>query len=549
MDWFVMKALVRQLRQELLHSVVNKVFQPEQDLVILKLWNGHRTLNLLLCVKPGEARFHLTTRSYPNPVRPPRFCQLLRSRLERLAAIELDECERVLSLEFTSADSRSIRLVADFRGAQANLCCLDSEGKMIDALRRSGPRALGGGAIAEPYERALKSERIPLRRLGESWPEEIAADELPSWLLSNVAPMNASLAHAICEAVSRGGNIQELLEEVVSKQLKNLEILVDDDRSEPRLRTAPITGTSAENNSSQLVDDFYHDQRRIAVGDLTSLVRCARKYRARLLKRLEHIEKDRQRIALAEIEREAGDLILAQLYRIKKGMVEVELDDYFHDGETRRLELKPHLDPAANAQHYFKLYRKAHGAVEHIDRRDSQTRDELVWIEDVLHALDENPASEQILSIRSELIEAGLFKQRIALAPRQRDRTQTGVEQGEAPSGLIFLMGKNNHANDQVSRTLAQKGDLWFHAKGLPGSHLVLKTQGHPPAEEDVLFVAALAAGHSRGRQEDKVEVMIAAAEQVRKPKGSRPGAVTVASYRTVVVSPARFEDLKKNRS
>jgi predicted ribosome quality control (RQC) complex YloA/Tae2 family protein len=114
------------------------------------------------------------------------------------------------------------------------------------------------------------------------------------------------------------------------------------------------------------------------------------------------------------------------------------------------------------------------------------------------------------------------------------------VRQAITPGGYTLFWGRNNRSNDHVSRTLTRPDDLWFHAANMPGCHLVLrrKGEGGDVPEADVLFAAAIAAAHSRGKDAGKVEVMVAEGKWVRKPKGARPGLVTVEHYRTVVVRP-----------
>ena len=157
-------------------------------------------------------------------------------------------------------------------------------------------------------------------------------------------------------------------------------------------------------------------------------------------------------------------------------------------------------------------------------------------------ALEAGDAAE-LAQVRLELEEGGLLPTPSARRrPARTEGPEAGVRRGETPGGYSIAWGKNNRSNDHVSRQLTAEGDWWFHAHDLPGCHLVLKTSGRPSAvpETDLLYAAAVAAGYSRGKGSDKVEVIIAPGKAVRKPKGARPGLVVVERFRTVVVRPLR---------
>ena len=182
----------------------------------------------------------------------------------------------------------------------------------------------------------------------------------------------------------------------------------------------------------------------------------------------------------------------------------------------------------------------------HVSRRLQETDDELSWFEGLLLALEDAESPEELQEIRQELLDAGVLKQqRIDPVRRKKEVSLPKLNSTVSPSGLDILWGKNNRSNDEISTRQTEKDDLWFHAHNQPGCHLVLKRgerKGELP-DEDVMFAASIAAGYSRGRHDHKVEVMVTEGKNVRKPKGARPGLVTVNSYRAVIVPPMRMEE------
>ena len=469
-----LEAVARELRTELEGARINKVHQPEETLLILRFWTGRKNLDLLIQAG-SEPRIHLTSQKFPNPQRPPRFCQLLRARLGRLSAVRLVPGDRLLRLEFQDASQAPAVLLVSLRGTLANVLYLNAEGKIIDALRRDGNRALGFGLL--------------------------------------------------------GSRIDEM-----QKQLEQIDVNIPSPKgkSDPSLEGVPGPSAAIEAGTG--------GDRGQSGGQGRELERAANRHRKKLLRRLQSIEADRLRCEGGERRRELGDLLLAQMYKVKKGMESVVLDDYYSESaEPVEVELRPDQSPAQNAERYFKLSGKAQRGLAHVERRSTEAREELDWLDAVLHSLQEAEGPMELLPIREELIEAGVYKEPRAMAQRPRQETPAGLRETRAPSGARILFGRNNRANDYLSRVLAKSGDHWFHAKGVPGCHLVLKSAD--PTQEDLLFAASLAAGYSRARNEGRAEVMVADPAHIRKPKGSRPGAVTVSVFRSLLVAPRRLED------
>jgi predicted ribosome quality control (RQC) complex YloA/Tae2 family protein len=265
----------------------------------------------------------------------------------------------------------------------------------------------------------------------------------------------------------------------------------------------------------------------------------------RLGSRRSRIEEEQEASSRAEELRQAGELLLGQLYRLRPGMTTVVLENYYADPPTPlTLSLEPRLTPQENAEKYFHQYKKLKRSREHLARRLRETEEERDWLEDVALALEEAENAEELAEIRRELVEARLLQAAPrASGPRGGSDPGRRVREAITPSGYRLYWGTGNRVNDHVSRHLCKAEDLWFHVLNLPGCHLVLKRdQGGEVPVADQLYAAALAAGYSRGKNEGKVEVMVTEGKWVKKPKGARPGLVTVKQYRTLLVVPRRME-------
>jgi predicted ribosome quality control (RQC) complex YloA/Tae2 family protein len=237
-----------------------------------------------------------------------------------------------------------------------------------------------------------------------------------------------------------------------------------------------------------------------------------------------------------------GELLLANRQRLQRGLGAGTVDDYYCvPPQPVTIPLDPQRTPQDNVERCFLMARKARRRIDHLLRRREETEAELEWLATVDQALAEARTPGELLTLRQELEEFGLIRALPGAAHRRRAPSpRDQLRQAVSPGGFELRWGRNNRSNDYLCRELLGPDDLWFHAHGLPGCHLALKRGGFageiPPA--DLLFAAALAAGCSRGKDAVSVEVMIAEGRHVHKPKGARPGLVTVSHYRTLRVAP-----------
>jgi len=278
--------------------------------------------------------------------------------------------------------------------------------------------------------------------------------------------------------------------------------------------------------------DFYHQ-----------LQQTLHRQTKKLQKRLRKIEKELTVQKNSSDYRQIGDLLLANLHLLKRGMTEIELDNYYlQPPEMVKIELDALLLPAQNAEKYFKRYKKGSRGVAHSQRRLRETQVELAWLEQLEYQLKDRIESSDVEEIAEELRRAGLLKDKNRLHAKRTLQPSTPHET-LSPSGLKILWGRNNRQNDEISTRILKPGDVWLHAKDVPGAHVVLKSDrtGKSISDEDLTYAAAIAAGYSKSRDGHKVEVMLANANSVHKPKGQKPGLVTVRHYKTLTVKPLRL--------
>ncbi len=550
MDTFFIEAVVQELTGRTAGARIDKIHQPEAEIFILRLWTGRETLRLLLDFGGDQARLHLTEGRWGNPFTPPRFCQLLRSRLARIIDIKKVAHERIVHFACKGITGEDYLLIAELLGSQANLLLLNGEGKIVDSLKRhaGGRNATPGQPYRPPPTPNRYSLADPLPVIP---PETVGSSTFERWLLDHITPMSPPVAADLAVGVAGGAAPAKVLADLRRRWLAREFRPAIASWGGQSVLTAlplsrlPLTDIEEFSSPSSAADRFYSTASAPAAGQEEVRSAITRGLR-RLHGRMKKIEADRQQGGGAEQEREMGELLLINLHRLRRGMQEVTVENYFADPPSPlRIPLNPRLSPQENAERYFRGYKKKQRGREHVVRRFRETGEEIVWLEEVAHFFEEVQTGEELAAIRRELVEAGLLPAVVAHAPRQKTPAiRDTLRRGQTPGGFHLWWGKNSRSNEYVSRELTGPEDLWFHAHNRPGCHLVLKRAGQPAVpEEDQLFAAAVAAGYSQARGDGKVEVIIAEGKYVRQPKGARPGQVGVERFRTLMVEPQRIEE------
>ena len=550
MDSLIFKAMAVELDRELANSRVDRVIQVTAGTLVLRLWTGREKHQLLLKAD-GQGSFYLTRQVHAAPAHPPRFCQLLRARLRRLTSVRAEPLDRIVHFLFTGANRENYDLVLEGFGTQGNLVLVDAAGRIIDLLwRQQGARGLLPG---QAYELPAQKPRISLfgerdklvARLG-------GAGNAQAMTRLDIAPMSPALARAICHEKASGRSLPSIVEQVQDSfrdaAFEALRVFWHDGSGLLPLALG-VSGFAqverAEDLSRLLEKTSMEDEQEPARDLKARLAGLVVRQRRKLRKRLDNIAAEQDRQSDPESLRVRGDLILANLRQIRRGSTSVVVDDYYQSPATRvTIPLDARLSPQENAERCFKLYRKAKRSGEHHQRRLQETEQELAWLDQVELALEEAEGGADLYQVQLELESVGLLKSaKGQLGKRRVEAPEDQMRQAVSPGGLKIFWGKNSRTNDYVSRRLTAATDLWFHAHGMPGCHLVLKCGAvtGQVSEEEILYAASLAAGYSRGKDSGKVEVIVAQGRAVQKPKGARPGLVTVEAYRTVLVAPRRL--------
>ncbi|TYP00154.1 putative ribosome quality control (RQC) complex YloA/Tae2 family protein [Geothermobacter ehrlichii] len=550
MDDLQIEAMLHEL-SPLAGCAVGKIHQPADDLVVMRLWTGGRNLRLLLALGQNP-KLHLSERTFANPFHPPGFCRLLRARIARIQGFARAGRERIVRID-CAGPKGDVRLYCELFGPVGNLVLADAEDRIIDALKRQRKgtenRLLLPG---RPYHLPNARQMISLfERLPEIPASCRDADSFRNWLTTTLWPMSGAQAAVMAAEVEAGQTAQEVLEtfrrQLLAGQFHPVRMMADGRERIVVLPPAAKRDKKARSLSHLLDEKSSPPNGTEPVEDARREIdRALRKQEKKLRRRLVRIEAEKIQKEGHVLVRQQGELLLAQLHRVKKGMTSVRLTDYYRQPPGPvAIPLDPSLTPQQNAEKYFRLARKYQLSLEHIERRQRETLDELDWLEEIRLYFEQAATPADLTEIRAELLAAGLLAASCREpASRRRPTGTPALNRAKTPSGFTLLWGRSSRGNDALTTRIAAPHDFWFHAKGVPGCHLVLRRDSRDidVPKADLEYAAAVAAGWSRARDEKSVEVMCALTRDIGKTKGARPGQVTVRRFRTLRVSPLRLQ-------
>lgn len=565
-------------------SHVNKITQPGRDVLYFSLYGVQGARRLLISANASAPRLQYTETLRENPDIPPNFCMLLRKYLGGALITQAAQpgFDRIAELSFSCADEfggvHPRRLICELMGRYSNIILVGSDGRIIDSLRHvddemNPSRQVLPGLV---YRYPDMQGRLGLE---ESTPEAVCA-ALPAcegqkavgvllarfgWLSPLTARECAHRASIDADAPLDAANISALAGAV--NALRG-EILAGETgpymlwaigAAGQREKPADYSyicidqyGSTREGERfvtySAMLDAFY--ARREAAEHMLQRSGAMRKsVRGAKNRLMQKLEAQRAELAASQ-DREAlkrsGDAILASVYLLEKGQTRALLSDYNAQPDvsgifpTIEVALDARLNPQDNAQAYYKKYRRAKNAEEKLHALISDGERELAYLESVLDALARADSERTLGEIRAELEANGYASQRFAKKkPGGKPRKAPPVEPMEFSfGGYTIYAGRNNIQNEYVTFRLAGRGDIWFHAQHVPGSHVLLVCRGQEPTPEVLEACAQVAAWHSGARTAGRCAVDYTAARNVRRQSGGKPGMVFYNSYQTILVTP-----------
>ena len=588
LDGLFLHCIGQELETAVIGAKVDKVYQPSSEELVLTLRSRDLgALKLLLCARANSPRIHLTKATFENPATPPMLCMLLRKRLggATLTGIRQAGFDRILLLDFSATnelgDKETLTVAMEIMAQYSNVILIGPDGKIIDALKRvdltrSSKRLILPGL---PYELPPQQDKLGLPDHSvEELVERIrtfSAKTLSSAVLSSIQGVSPALAREVAfRALGDDKHLSEMTDDdFVDLEYPLLELkkeiaspthtfcVVRDDNDKPfefsfwgLTQYGPGMATDRYETASELLDDYYarrDSMERIAhkSSDLrrflnTATERIARKVEVQRAELAKSVDREKLRVY--------AELINANLYRLEKGVLYYDLENYYDENRILRVPADPALSPAQNSQKYYKDYRKTYTAEKKLTEQIEQGTEELAYLETVKDALSRAETERDIGEIRRELVASGYLKDR---TPEKKNRRGSQRRDGkkarsakqppalppieyETTDGFRVLVGRNNLQNDKLSMKTAGKLDMWLHTKDFPGSHVIIEAQDGQVSDQAIEEAAIIAAVNSTAVTGDKVPVDYTLVKNLKKPAGARPGKVIFHTNWTIYVTP-----------
>lgn len=574
-DGIVVKSLVGELREKLIDSKIDKVYQPEKDEVCLKIRSKEGACKLLLSASASHPRVYIANKyEKTNPKKAPVFCMTLRKYIQGGVIVGIDQVgfERIIKISVESYDELREKtckdLYIEIMGKHSNIILVsDLEGKVIDSIKRVPLNVSRARQVLPGVSYELPPSQDKLNPLDiidvDKFTLRINRSKGPVFkaIYGNILGLSPLLAREVCVRVGLEANTE--VEDLSNEDIRSLvdcintifddldknkvypSIIIDKKRdkivefSSIRLSQYKDLTEIYDDSISTIIEDYY-----LAKDKKDRINQRASSMKKNLSLKLDRVKHkiDKQMIELNESEnadkyRIKGELITSYIYMIKEGMDKVVLENFYDNNKEIEIDLRVNLSPSENAQKYFKKYNKLKNAGEEISKQMVINIQEKEYLENTLLSIENCDDARELKEIREELIREGYIKS--YKMPKKDNKPGTDMRKFTSCQGKLIIVGKNNKQNDYLTLRLADNEDLWFHTKDIPGSHVLIKSAGMTVTDEELIEAATLAAYYSKARMSSNVPVDYTMRKNVKKPSGAKPGMVIYEKNKTIYVTPS----------
>ena len=541
-DGFFLHHMVEELKRELVNGRIQKINQPFEQELVLQIRSNRQSHRLLLSAHPVFGRIQLTQTTFENPAQPSTFIMVLRKYLQGALIESIEQVENDRIVEMTVSNKNEIgdhiqaTLIIEIMGKHSNILLVDkSSHKILEVIKHIGfsqnsYRTLlpGSTYIAPPSTESLNPFTIKDEKLFE---------------ILQTQETTAKNLQSLFQGLGRD-TANELENILINEKLSTFRNFFSQETkpclTETSFSPVPFANQVGEPfaNLSDLLDTYYKDkaERDRVKQQASELIRRVENELQKNRHKLKKQEKELLATDNAEEFRQKGELLTTFLHQVPNDQDQVILDNYYTN-QPITIALDKALTPNQNAQRYFKRYQKLKEAVKYLTDLIEETKATILYLESVETVLNQ-AGLEEIAEIREELIQTGFIRRR----QREKIQKRKKPEQYLASDGkTIIYVGRNNLQNEELTFKMARKEELWFHAKDIPGSHVVI-SGNLDPSDEVKTDAAELAAYFSQGRLSNLVQVDMIEVKKLNKPTGGKPGFVTYTGQKTLRVTP----DLEK---
>lgn len=586
-DGLTMRFLIEEMAGRLIGARVEKIYQPDKYELDLFLKTRTESILLHISVDPSMPYFCLTEVKSENPAEPPMFCMLMRKHLSgaKIVGISQPGLERVLKIDFETrnelGDVVHRQLVTEIMGKHSNVILIDLEtdNTVMDSVKRI-PEHLSS---VRPILPGLKYSALPSDRL--SLVDSTVDHHLLCETLNKAADAARTegrgkdlkkFLYTTLEGFSPTQTAQILVDYGVDPEMKMMDLedkdaqmvafaLIDikthliSHHSEPCMIVTEVGGHPVDftailpktlpmdakliwvDSVNTCINRFYvkRNKDNVLKNKAANLRKAVQSKADSLKNKMVKLKEERLEAMNSETYKVYGELILANMYAIEPGSHEITVQNYYsEEAEDITLKLDMKLTPAENSQKYYRKYNKMKTALIEIDKQLIEATEDLEYLDSVLVAIDATEDTQNLEDIAQELGALGIIKKRYSKNKNKKKKDRFEPYQYTSSDGQTILVGKNSLQNDRLTLKEASNSDLWFHTKDIPGSHVVIRSDGTAPSETTIFEAALIAAWHSKGKMSSQVPVDYTQIRHVHKPAGAKPGMVIYEHQKTIYVTP-----------
>lgn len=575
LDGLVIHSIVSELSSKILGGKIDKVYQPEDDEILLHIRNDKENFKLVLSASSSNPRVYLANNyKKENPINAPMFCMLFRKYIQNGIIVDISqiEFERIIKITVESFDELKEKTKKDIyieiMGRHSNIILTHSvDNKIIDSAKRIPFSISRVRQILPGMTYTLPPKQDKLNPLNN-----ISKDDFINTLKEFNGPVFKSIyskflgiSPIVSKEICFRSNLDDKIDIIdlsldnfnsLYKEFNTLFNLINNNNYNPCIVINESIDkvidfscinlslykdlTFINNNSmSKILEDYY--QTKDTKDRIHQRSSDLRKSISIKLDRLYHkLEKQKQELIdsnNAEIFKIKGELLTSYIYMIEKGMDSVEVAN-FYDPEYKNIiiHLNKNLTPSENAQKYFKKYNKMKTAKKEITHQIELNLDEINYLENIMLSIENCDNLDELLDIREELTKEGYLKGKIK--NKKDTKLTTKPHEFISSDGFKILVGKNNKQNDHLTLKVADNNDIWLHTKNIPGSHVIVKTDGKSISDETIYEAAMLAAFFSKSKMSSQVPVDYTKRKNIKKPNKAKPGMVIYETNSTIYVTP-----------
>ena len=577
LDGLVIHSIADELRSLLYGAKIDKVYQPEDDEILLQIRNHKTNYRLVLSASASNPRIYIADDyKKSNPKKAPMLCMLLRKYIQGgiITAVEQIGFERILKISVESYDELKEKstknIYIEIMGRHSNIIIVsEKDNKIIDSIKRVPVSVSRVRQILPGQEYILPPSQDKLNPLNniefDEFNNRISSFDGPLFkaIYSSILGTSPTIAKEICfrAGIDKSSKSDELSQDDIKKAYNSFNEIfttLKEEKYSPCIiineKTDKIIDFSCielsmyhelttikRDSISEVIEEYYRTKdikdrihQKSAVMKKNISIKLER-----LIHKLEKQKKELEESENADEFKVKGELITSYIYMIEKGMSSVDVQNFYDPKmSVITIKLRENLTPSENAQRYFKKYNKLKNAKIEITHQIEMTSEEIEYLENIIFSIENCDNTKELRDIREELIKTGYVKSQKKIGKKDNQPSTHPLE-FISSEGFKILVGKNNRQNDFLTLRLADNDDIWMHTKKIPGSHVIVKCAGYEVSNETLTEAASLAAYFSKARMSAQVPVDYTKKKNVKKPSGAKPGMVIYETNSTAYVTPS----------